>query len=373
MSTTWGQLSNLLSNVAMEKRIPIIGEFELTARCNLQCKMCYVCRAASDRDAILRERTAQEWIQLAKEARDAGMLYLLLTGGEVFLRKDFKEIWEAMAMMGFNMAIFSNGTLITPELAKWLGKFPPSQIEITLYGGSPETYEKVCGDASGYERALRGIDLLLEQGINVQIRTTVIKGNVNDFEKLAELSEQRGLDLGIVNYISPRREGTNTFPEAERLSPKELADFEYNVNQYYFHDSEISFSENVGEYTETDASKSMDVNYNSEDPFQCSSGKSSFWVTWDGRMIPCSLMSNPVAFPFEQGFSQAWKLIQKGCAGIPVCNTCNQCSIQGYCMPCPARLMNETGHYDHPSSYLCQLAQERKKIDYNELFIADRR
>jgi radical SAM protein with 4Fe4S-binding SPASM domain len=263
--------------------------------------------------------------------------------------------------------------MITPDIARWLGKLPPSQIDITLYGASPETYAKVCGDASGYERAIRGIDLLIAQGINVQIRTTVIEGNAHDFEKLAEISDQRGVTLGIVNYVSPRREGINTCPEAERLKPKELADFELNVNKYYINKSITSSSEYSGEDTYIDDIKNLDGNYDVKDPFRCSSGKSSFWVTWDGRMIPCSLMNNPVAYPFEQGFREAWGVIQKGCAEIPVCNTCNHCSIQGYCMPCPARLMNETGHYDHPSPYLCQLAQERKKINYNELLSADRR
>lgn len=369
MSKTWGNFSEQICSMAMSGSLPILGEFELTTRCNLSCGMCYVCQKSN---ISKKELTAKEWIQLAEEARAEGMLFLLLTGGEVFLRKDFREIYEALVDMGFILTIYSNGTLITPEVAGWLGRIPPSQIDISVYGASPGTYARVCKDAGGYDTAIRGIDLLLEQGINVQLRTTIVKGNVNDFERLAELAEIRGLTLGVVNYISPRREGEETDPVSERLDPTELAACEFAINRYFSGKSnriEKGRVKNTEQYTDMyQTSSRFDV----QDPFQCSSGKCSFWITWDGRMLPCSLMSNPVVYPLEQGFHEAWHLLQKSCEAIPACSACIQCPDQDYCMPCPARLKNETGYFDRPSAYLCRLAQERKRIYEKELILSER-
>lgn len=367
MSMTWGELSKNLFEQAKLKKVPLVGQFELTSRCNLKCKMCYVCNSANDREVMPRECTAKEWISLIREARDSGMLYILLTGGEVFLRKDFKEIYEAVSMMGLNVMIYTNGTLITPEIAKWLGHIPPSKIEVTLYGASPETYEKVCGNSLGFSQALNGIDLLLSEGISLKLRTTVIKENSHDFDKIAEIADERGLELGIVDYISPRRDGCRTYPEGERLSPQELAEYLEHVDDYFLKKknskSGITQSDDILFDNNNKGSLKKNVaQVHKEEPFYCDAGKCAFWVTWDGRMTPCGLMSEPVVYPFLSGFNNTWKELMKLCSAIPVCDECIHCSLKNDCNYCPGRLKNESGFYNKPGKYLCDLVQSRKRI-----------
>jgi radical SAM protein with 4Fe4S-binding SPASM domain len=370
MDITWGQLGNELLGQAKKRRVPISGNFELTSRCNLRCKMCYVSSPVNDKNCISRERTTKEWIHLAEEARDSGMLYLLLTGGEVFVRKDFKEIYEELSKMGFNIQIYSNATMITPEIASWLGRIPPSKFSVTLYGSSPEVYERICGYSDGFNRAIRGIDLLLAEGINLKLKTTVIKGNVNEFNKLTELAEKRGVEFSIVNYITPRREGSGTCPEVERLCPKDLANYEIYAENYFT--KRALNTKNIkdkNKYTIEDTPErnpnKSDLTEINTDAFNCTAGKCSFWVTWDGRMSPCGLMDNPVVFPFENGFATSWSKLNELCSYIPSCTECKQCSIKDYCMPCPARLKSETGTYDKPAQYLCELAQIRKELRHS--------
>jgi MoaA/NifB/PqqE/SkfB family radical SAM enzyme len=361
MGLTWGQLGKKLYKSAKLKRVPIEGQFELTARCNLHCKMCYVCKPANDKEAIQRERTASEWISLAKEARDEGMLYLLLTGGEVFLRKDFMEIYSAIASMGFHIEVYTNATMITHEIAKELGRIPPAKIGVTIYGASPETYEKVCGNANGFNLAMRGIDLLLSEGITVWLKTTVIKDNLDDFDKIAEYADKRGIEFGIVSYISPRREGCGTCPEAERLSPLELISFREHTNNYFSEkivqdsitDSEMCIVEE--EPIEID-NKDILIS-KTTDAFDCGAGKCAFWITWDGHMTPCALMDEPYTLPFKNGFISSWNDIQKLCFSIPICTECKECSYKFECMSCPARLKIETGFYDKSSPYLCEVTK----------------
>lgn len=365
MTISWERLGDVLLSQAASKRIPLIGQFELTSRCNLQCKMCYVRRPINDKSAIAYERTAKEWIKIAEEARDAGMLYLLLTGGEPLLHPGFKEIYEAICSMGLCTQIYSNATMITPEIAKWLGKIPPSKIGITLYGASPETYKKVSGSSEAFKNTLTGVRRLLEEGITVMLKTTVIKDNADDFKKLEEIAENLGTDFKIVNYISPRREGCITSPREVRLCPDELAQYESFVTNHF--DSKLKISNNTQEVP-SEPFNNDELTYNIEETpiqntdssFSCVAGKASFSITSDGRLTPCGLMNDPASFPFKNGFVNAWRELQDMCSSIPVCQECKDCSLRKYCMSCPARLKNETGAYDKPAPYLCELAQRRK-------------
>lgn len=136
----------------IQKRIPLNGTFELTGRCNLSCKMCLV-RVDQKRiqELELRERTADEWIHMAEQAAKAGTLGLLLTGGEVMIRPDFCEIYEAVAQMGFLLTVYTNATIVTNKVMDLFCKYPPHKIGVTMYGASnfqkawenlPECYPK---------------------------------------------------------------------------------------------------------------------------------------------------------------------------------------------------------------------------------------
>lgn len=359
MALNWRQLSSRLVHNARSMRRPISASFELTSRCNLRCKMCYVAEAADNKKVRERELSAGQWIKLAEMAREAGVLYLTLTGGEVFLRKDIKEIYQAMTSMGFLIQIFTNGTLITPETAKWLAKTPPLLVSYTVYGASPETYERICGVREGYERVRNSIRLLREEGVNLEIKTTAVQGNWREFNEIAALAKEYGVIYGIVNYISPRREGCNSDPVGQRMTPEELIEhdalrIEYNKAN---HANNASVKNDEYDYLIPELEETED---DENDAFYCQAAKSGFWMTWDGRMTPCGLMNEPAAYPLEAGFEEAWKGLKKACSEISPCRECQKCDMKADCYFCPARLKLETGQYDKSAPYLCEIARLRR-------------
>lgn len=367
MALTWNKLfSQLLAN-AQEKRLPFSLSFELTARCNQQCKMCYVCLPPNDQQAKSRELSAAQWLRLAEEARNAGLLIVTLTGGEVFLREDFAEIYEGLMNLGLMVQIFTNGTMITGKIVEWLKKIPPFKISITLYGASRETCTKITGYADSYDRTVQAIDSLLAAGIRTEIKTTVVKGNMYEIDRLSDFARQRELMLGVVNYISPRREGSNSNPIGNRLSPEELVRYELHLQKHneqlemQTKENKIILTDSVAEET-IQKVKPDSIVIDSNDAFTCSAGKSSAWVTWDGRLVPCGLMNKPSAYPIKTGFSEAWEEIKQQCSLIPVCKECSACEYRSFCERCPARLLNETGVYNKPAPYLCAVANKRKTI-----------
>lgn len=363
MNSTFELLLDKLSAQAAIKDIPLNGAFELTSRCSLNCKMCYVHTSRDDAGVVKRELTAQQWIKLAEDAREAGMLNLILTGGEVFVRQDFEEIYEHLARMGFSINLYSNATLIDEKKAKWLGRIPPAQMEITLYGASADTYERLCGNRDAYRAVIRNIDLLLSEGVNVELKTTVTYDNMKDYDELAEFAYKRGLLLSIVDYLYPARAAACT-AEENRLSPEDLADFLKSTEKTNIRLYGDSCDEHLSRESDTCQDKLfqelVDIKKNSglkTSAFRCNAGKSDFWITWDGRMQPCGVLEQPSALPLKSGFKKAWELINSGCKSIPLCRECYECSHIMYCDVCPAKLKSETGYFDKPAPYLCRLAQ----------------
>lgn len=364
MSISWQSFGNRLIQSASVRRVPIAAQLELTSRCNLRCKMCYVCSIKNQNELINKERTAKEWIELARQAKEAGVLYLLLTGGEVFIRKDFREIYEAISEMGFIVQIYSNGTLITPEIAKWLGKRPPAKISITMYGASPETYQRVTGHADAYERAVRGVDLLREEGILTKIRTTVIRDNRQDIDKLYEFAVGRDIEFGTVFTIIGRREGNDTDPSGVRLSAKEVIEFED-----YFYNYLSSRKRSQGDETAEnkiiaqdieDLVEKTDIKGKHNNAFKCSAGHSSFWVTWDGRMTPCGSLPEPSVDVFSLGMEKAWEELKRLADEVPQCGACEVCKYKVHCSKCPAKLYVESGGFTKCAQYLRDIAYHKE-------------
>lgn len=371
MVMTWDELNTKIMSEAKARKQFAAASFELTPRCNLQCKMCYV-RSANDKETIAKELTTSQWLRLADEARDEGLLFLTLTGGEVLLRHDFKPLYEKLMKMGFKINIFTNGTLITPEFADWLAAFPPLTVSITLYGASRETYKAVTGYAEAYDRAVRAIDVLRAKEIPVEIKTTVIRQNKHDFDCLHDFVLAKNTSIGVVNYITPAREGCNVNTNSceNRLSPEELLQYEIHmtdrnqqaVNERRLKQQNTKIDDVMAGYVPEEPAgekKSEDMSF----PFRCAAGSCSGWITWQGSLTPCGIMDNPQTFPLITGFKKAWEELKEKCAQIPLATECQSCQYQRFCDRCPARLYRETGQYDKPAPYLCEVA--KKRTEYN--------
>ena len=140
----YGVFSERLHQKLANQRYPIFGSVELTFRCNLRCVHCYVTGAAQDCPAQ-NELTVTELDNLFAQMAEEGCFWLLLTGGEPLLRQDFSEIYISAKRKGMLINLFTNGTLITRtwRISWRIGS--PSLIEITIYGRTQATYERITG------------------------------------------------------------------------------------------------------------------------------------------------------------------------------------------------------------------------------------
>src|SRR5712675_989586 len=219
---TYGAFSADLHERQSGKRAPMQVSIEVTRRCPLECQHCYNNLPMGDQDARSREMSTEEHCRLLDELVEMGCFWLLYTGGEIFARKDFLEIYTYAKKKGFLITLFTNGTLIGERTADYLHLWPPFAIEITLYGRTKETYEALTGIPGSYERCLRGIALLRDRGLPLKLKTvptTVNKHEVFAMKRFAE--EDLGLEFKFDAQINPRIDCSQS-PLAVRLSAEEV-------------------------------------------------------------------------------------------------------------------------------------------------------
>lgn len=340
---------------AVAQGIPLSGTFELTPLCSMACKMCYVRMSPEELAATgKRLRTADEWLALAREAKEQGMLLLLLTGGEPFLYPEFRRLYTELRQMGFVISINSNATLITEETVAWLKENPPQRINITLYGASDATYARLCGHPTGFTQVTRAIELLRDAGISVKLNCSVTPENVSDLEDIIAYSDEHKLVLQATSYMFPplRRDAESVGRNA-RFAAEECARTEVKIRRLQYG------AENLREYCKAiESHQPVDTPLCADcegEGLQCRAGKSAFWVTWDGRMTPCGMVNEPAVFPFGQGFADAWQSLRAQTAALHLPPECAGCDAKHYCHTCAAMCYTETGRYDCKPQYRCDL------------------
>lgn len=346
-STEYGPLTRELYARAAKVKQPVDGTFELSARCNLTCRMCYVRHSIADSAAARKELTAAEWLEVAQQAKKRGMVFLLLTGGEIFVRKDFFEIYEPLTQMGFILTLFTNGTLITEEIAKRLAKAPPSFTEITLYGATATTYEAITGVPGSFARCIEAIEILKSLRIPVGLKTTISRYNVHELEDMRLFAHERGLPFSGAWLLTKRPDGQASDVEKCRLSAFECVALEAT--------DKASATENREAALKDFPPSRRDSN------FYCAAGKATFVINPEGKMNACLHLPFPGARPLDVGFDTAWQELGKFIDSVPpVSRECRSCDMRGFCGRCPAWSLMETGSFTQPSPYWCEIARARK-------------
>lgn len=336
--------------------IPLSGTFELTPVCNMDCKMCYVRMSRSAQEAIAPLKSASQWLALAQEAKDAGMLYLLITGGEPFLHPQFQEILEGLHKMGFLITINSNGTMIDESVIAWLKNCPPVRINISLYGASNETYANLCGNPMGFTQTVNAIRLLQQAGISVKLNCSLTPYNAKDLPEMAAFSKQNNLILQVATYMFPpvRKDGRLTGTN-DRFSPEDAA--YYMAYADYLILGKERFLAQEGQLPEL-----LEPEGNCEgDGVRCRAGKCSFWITWQGKMMPCGMFPEKNApNVFEMPFLNAWQTVKESVCNIRLPAQCSACNVKDTCRACAAMVVTESGCFDEVPLYRCDMMHARK-------------
>ncbi len=339
---------------AAQTGTPLAGTFELTSRCTLDCKMCYIHSRANDIAVKEKEKPTEWWLDLAKKAHEKGMLLLLLTGGECMLRKDFEEIYLACKKMGFLVSVNTNATLIDEKKIKFFKENPPQRMNITLYGMSRETYGNLCGVPEAFDKVIRAIKSLKEAGINLKINYTVTPENKEDLLGASDFADEMQIPFQCVTYLFPPLRACGGCSKSTRLSSEEAAEKSFNLQKHRLGDDFDTFLEHKKKNEKT--TDYFDDCKEEGERIKCRAGSTTFWVTWDGKMTPCGMMLEPVA-EIGNDFKKAWEKIRKEREEIILPAKCVNCQYKQYCDVCAAIAYAETGRFNGVPEYVCQKAK----------------
>jgi radical SAM protein with 4Fe4S-binding SPASM domain len=288
---------------------------------------------------------------LLDEITEAGCLWLLYTGGEILARKDFLEIYTHAKQKGLLITLFTNGTLITPRVADQLVEWRPFAIEITLYGRTKETYERLTEIPGSYEQCMRGIHLLEERGLPLKLKTvavTINRHEVWDMKRFAE--EELGLEFKFDAMMNARIDCSQS-PLSVRLRPEQVVALDLKDPKRVAEWQKFAKQFNGPAHTPEQ----------SDQLYHCGGGVSSFAIDPYGKMSIC-VLSHSDTYDLRKGsFQEGWDdfLHQVRFKKITHMTKCVTCEIKSLCGMCPANGELEHGDPEKPVDFLCHVAHLR--------------
>jgi radical SAM protein with 4Fe4S-binding SPASM domain len=293
-----------------------------------------------------REMNTGKILSVIDEICEAGCLYLLITGGEPLLRKDFFEIYRYAKEKGLIITFFTNGTLITEEILDLFKDLPPHVVEISLYGATAATYEKITGVAGSYERCMQGISLLIYGKIHVNLKTILMTANSHEFFDIENIAKELGVKFRFDAEIFPCLDGGKT-PLDLRVPAMDAIGKEFSDNERHMHWEKY--------FERTKGQSVPDTLYN------CGAGVTGFHIDPYGNLQPCLMVTN-IKYSLLRGhFMSGWNnvissIINKEPGRAANCNICEKRHL---CSFCPAFFELENGSVDMPSEYICSMGNHR--------------
>jgi len=332
---------------------PIGGTFELLPVCNMNCKMCYVRMSPEEQRRRGPLLTLEQWTEIARDAVDNGLLFLLLTGGEPLLYPDFAELYQRLHRMGIVLSINTNGTLLTEELAQLLGRMPPRRVNMTIYGASDETYAELCGNPKGFTQFSAALERLERYEIPFKLNCSLTPRNVGDLDAIYALAAEHKCKLDVAPYMFPPvRKGFLPAAEGTRLTEKETADiyFKDRIRAEGLRDFAIRMA-HCRAYCEAQSAEPK----TKKNGMPCRGGSSTWWINWQGNMTGCCMIENPGVSVLTTPFKECWATLRSEMEQVCIAQKCADCPKKQYCLHCAAAALAETGKTEGVPEYLCRV------------------
>jgi AdoMet-dependent heme synthase len=333
-----------MSSRALRLGVPFSAQLDLTYRCNEQCVHCYLDHEDHG------EMTTAEIKHLLKEMAEAGVFILTLSGGEIFLRKDFFEILECARALTFCIKLKTNAVLIRETQAARLRDLGVASIQISIYSHRPEVHDAITKVRGSLRRSINAVRFLKTQGLKVILANVLMKGNMQDYHGVRALAEELGAEYTLDPTITPMMDGDRSILD---LNAGEAAMHELFRDEAFVGDAE--------EFCAPPPAPSAD----SMESLPCSAGHTACYVSPYGEFYPC------VQFPLscgnvrEQRFIDIWhdsaRLKEVRSIRLKDLSGCSQCAHGSTCTRCPGLAFME-GNMRGPSTADCEKSYARTGI-----------
>ena len=338
-------IEQIRNEIWIKKRHPHVGGIELTPYCNLHCVHCYL--QDQEKGDLL---STQEIKVIIDKLFDAGVLFLYFTGGEIFTRPDFAEIYVYAKQKGFIVELLTNGTLISPEYIEIFNQFPPASISISMYGKNEESYQHVTGQKGMYAKVINTFELLSKNQIHFEIKYIGVRENQDDYWDIRLIAEKYGAEFSYSMELFPTLKG-NSCTQNHMISVEKIIEIEKKMP------GKRKEYERIANITNPFMGKK-------EMPlYLCDMAISNFLVDYQGYLNPCHKCRikkwNLLTDEFEMAWNDYGELLKKKTSPN---NKCVNCKYLMMCSPCAVVNYLSTGDYNTPSEGVCQLTHLRANM-----------
>ncbi|HAH20430.1 MAG TPA: hypothetical protein DCL49_05940 [Candidatus Omnitrophica bacterium] len=345
------------------KRNLVSFDLEITARCNNNCRHCYINLPSQDEAARKGEIPLTEIKGMIDQAVSLGALWCLVTGGEPLLREDFFDIYLYLKKKGLLITVFTNATLVNKEHIRFFKKYPPRDIEVSVYGVTSKVYESVTRGKGSFSAFMRGLNLLLKSGIKVRFKAMALRSNVDELPRIADFCRDKTKDYFRFDPLLHLRFDGNSVRNkeirSERLSAEEIIACEKADPQRF-----QALVNNCDKFIIPELADTA-----CDHLFRCGIGNGELIVSPNGLIRLCSSLYCP-DFLFDlrsYTLKEIWEelipqVLKRRSSRKELKEKCLICPIINLCMWCPAHAYLETKELDSPVEYFCRVAKAREAM-----------
>lgn len=316
--------------------------FEITPKCNFNCVHCYL----HDHHCS-NELSYDDIIEIIDILYEKEVLFLTLTGGDIFTRKDFLDIYLYAKKKGFIVELYTNGALINDKIIDVFKKYPPLLVDISLYGSCEETYRKVTEVTGAFEKVMHNIQALLHAGIRVSVKAPVLNLYYSELPQIKTIAEKFGV---------PFRTGFEIFPSVDNDDSVQQFSVPFADSIKYEFEEFAKHPRTFGENYEVEL-----VDLQKERPlFRCKLGRASCAIDFEGNMCPCMSFRHVGQKLTRDNFDEIWGSFRQ----YPKMKAspeykCLSCKAYDFCDICPAMMQFVHGDLEYVDEHFCKSAKAR--------------
>lgn len=321
---------------AMRKAIPLNVTLELTMNCNFRCQHCYnYDRSLAKPPQEEVPLTPAEILRLMDDLAKIGTLYISFTGGEAALNPNLLEYIRAARARNMVPRLKSNGALLTEKRCEALRAAGLDAVNISLYGGSPETHEPFTRTKGTFHKTIEGIQHAQNAGLNPDVNIILHKGNFREFPKMRKLLEDLKVPFGTAIDISVRNDGSTSSLE-HRLDKADLEElFQYPGAEGFLEKRQF-------------------------DNLQCGCARINCGISYFGAVYPCVGAPLFCGSIRESSFAEIWKespqLNWIRNLGKKDYKDCISCDLKKYCPRNSGVSFSNSGDYTAKDDWSCMTA-----------------
>ncbi|MEI7787020.1 MAG: radical SAM protein [Chlorobiaceae bacterium] len=335
-------------------------DIELTERCNNNCLHCCINQPEHDADALSREMSTDFVKGIVTQAAALGCLTVRFTGGEPLLRPDLAELYLFARRLGMQVILFTNARLITAELALLLAKYPPGRVvEVSVYGITPESYDRVAGHDGAFAEFHRGVDLLLQHKIPFIVKSpklNILKDEQDAFEVWAATIPSMDKLPGYSMNFDLRFRRDDPLKNARiaklRATPEETVAV-FSRTPHYLKD--------MGQFCDKFMAPPGDKLFN------CGAGHGTCIDAYGNAQLCLPLRNEATVVdlhevPLKTALGKIFPAMREiKATNFDYLHRCARCFLKGLCEQCPAKSWMEHGTLDTPVEYLCTIAHAQAR------------